>query len=111
MSIDTPTKGNDNSEPPVRESGAPLGVESMQAGSDIPILGAEDPTIAARAEDAARRARSNRRVGWTLVLLCAVFFVGIIAARMTDDARSGLVTLGFAITLFLVVAIGRNLWK
>ncbi|MFO1315481.1 MAG: hypothetical protein U1F58_07730 [Burkholderiales bacterium] len=112
MSNDTSVKGHDNSDAPVKESGAPLGLESMQAGSDIPILGVENATAASTlAEEAAHRRRANRRVAWTLGLLCSVFFGGIIAARMSGDSRVGLITLGIAISLFLVVAIGRNLRK
>lgn len=112
MSIDTSVKGYNNSNAPVKESGAPLGLESMQAGSDIPILGAENQTAASKvAEEAAQRRRANRRVAWTLGLLSAVFFGGIVAARMSGDSRIGLITLGIAISLFLVVAIGRNLRK
>ena len=113
MSIDATDKASDKSNAvPVKESGAPLGLESMLAGSDIPILEGQDPPAASlRAEDAVRRRRSNRRVAWTLVLLCMVFFVGIIAARVSGDSRTGLVTLGIAITLFLILAIGRSLRK
>lgn len=112
MSIDTSFKGYDNSDAPVKESGAPLGLESMQAGSDIPPLGVESSTAASKLpEETAQRRRANRRVAWTLGLLCAVFFGGIIAARMSGDSRIGLITLGIAISLFLAVAIGRNLRK
>ena len=113
MSIDSTTKSAETSDArSVKDSGAPLGLESMQAGSDIPILGAESPAPAAPpTQDAARLRRSNHRVAWTLVLLCTVFFAGIIAARMSGDSRIGLITLGIAISLFLVVAIGRSLWK
>ena len=62
-------------------------------------------------DDGSRTARSNRRVAWTLFALSAVFFGGIIFSRVTGDSRTGLMVLGAAIFLFLVVAIGRNLRK
>ena len=112
MSIDTLAKDSDNSDAPAKESGASPALESMQAGSDIPILASNNLTATSlRAENAARLARSNRHIAWTLVALCAVFFSGIIVARLSGDTRAGLVTLGIAISLFLVVAIGRNLRK
>lgn len=62
-------------------------------------------------DNGSRTARSNRRVAWTLFALSAVFFGGIIFSRVTGDSRTGLMVLGAAIFLFLVVAIGRNLRK
>lgn len=113
MSIDSTIRTAETSDADsVKESGVPLGLESMQAGSDIPILGAESPTPAVPpAQDPAHLRRSNHRVAWTLVLLCTVFFAGIIAARVSGDSRIGLITLGIAISLFLIVAVGRSLRK
>ena len=65
----------------------------------------------ARSDEAVRRRHANRRIAWTLLLLCAVFFSGIVASRVGGDSRIGFITLGIAITLFLVVAIGSNLRK
>ncbi len=65
----------------------------------------------ARESEAARSRASNRRIAWTLFALSTVFFVGIILSRLSGDTRIGLIVLGAAITLFLVVAIGRNLRK
>lgn len=61
--------------------------------------------------DGARTSRSNRRIAWTLFALSVVFFAGIIFSRVTGDSRIGLMVLGAAVFLFLVVAIGRNLRK
>ena len=112
MEIDTSAKDRQHSQAAVKESGAPLGLESMQAGSDIPIVAVEESTaVATCSDDTVRRRHANRRVAWTLLLLCAVFFGGIIASRVGGDSRIGLITLGIAITLFLIVAIGSNLRK
>ena len=62
-------------------------------------------------DDGARTERSNRRIAWTLFALSTVFFAGIIFSRVSGDSRIGLMVLGAAIFLFLVVAIGRNLRK
>ena len=65
---------------------------------------------AAPAVDAAQRLRaSNRRVAWTLASIAAVFFAGIIATRWMGGGTAGIGTMGAAVLLFLVVAIGRNL--
>lgn len=64
-----------------------------------------------REDNGAHVGRSNRRIAWTLLALSTVFFAGIILSRVTGDSRIGLMVLGAAVTLFLVVAIGRNLRK
>jgi hypothetical protein len=57
---------------------------------------------------AARRA--NVRTGVILASIAAVFFAGIIMARMfVGDSMIGISVLGGAVLLFLVIAIGRNL--
>jgi hypothetical protein len=55
-----------------------------------------------------RVARSNVRIALTLASIAAVFFVGVFAARMFGADGSGLTVLGFAIVVFLVIAIVRN---
>jgi heme A synthase len=53
--------------------------------------------------------RANVRTALTLASIAAVFFFGIIAAKLTGDASTGMSVLGTAVLLFLAVAIGRNL--
>jgi len=66
---------------------------------------------AERAVDVAQRLRaSNRRVAWTLASVAAVFFAGIIATRWVNGGTVGIGVMGAVVLLFLVVAIGRNLW-
>lgn len=66
---------------------------------------------AAPKDEAARTRASNRRIAWTLFALSTVFFAGIIFSRISGDSRVGLMVLGAAIFLFLVVVIGRSLRK
>ena len=62
------------------------------------------------AADVAQRLRtSNRRIAWTLASIATVFFAGIIATRWVGGTI-GIGVLGAAVLLFLVIAIGRNLW-
>ena len=44
-----------------------------------------------------------------LLLIALVFFFGIIFAKYVGDASTGMTVIGFAILLFLVVAIGRGI--
>jgi hypothetical protein len=53
--------------------------------------------------------RANVRTALILASIAAVFFFGIIAAKLTGDASTGISVLGAAVLLFLAVAIGRNL--
>ena len=65
---------------------------------------------AEHAVDVAERLRaSNRRVGWTLGSIAAVFFAGIIATRGFGGGTIGIGVMGTVVLLFLVIAIGRNL--
>ena len=65
---------------------------------------------AEHAVDVAERLRaSNRRVGWTLASIAAVFFAGIIATRGFGGGTIGIGVMGTVVLLFLVIAIGRNL--
>jgi hypothetical protein len=64
------------------------------------------------ANDAARRLRaSNLRTALVLASIAAVFFVGVIAARVFAGPETGVSVLGAVVLLFLVLAIGRNLRK
>jgi hypothetical protein len=54
--------------------------------------------------------RSNLRVGVTLGSIALVFFAGIIAVQFLGGMEAGITIVGAAVFLFLVVAIGRNLW-
>ncbi len=70
-----------------------------------------DHASATSATDGAQRQRaSNRRIAWTLSSIAAVFFAGIIATRWVGGGTVGIAVLGAAIMLFLVIAIGRNLF-
>ena len=63
-------------------------------------------------KDAAARLRSaNRKTALVLLSIAVVFFVGVIATRFMGGPVTGIVVLGTAVLLFLVVAIGRNLRK
>lgn len=49
------------------------------------------------------------RTAITLASIAAVFFFGIIAAKIFGDGTTGISVLGAAVLLFLALAIGRNL--
>ena len=51
---------------------------------------------------------ANVRTALILASIAVVFFFGIIFARYIGDASTGMTVIGFAILLFLVVTIGRN---
>jgi hypothetical protein len=54
---------------------------------------------------------ANVRTALVLASIAAVFFVGIVVAKLIGDTSTGMAVLGAAVLLFLVVAIGRNLRK
>ena len=58
---------------------------------------------------ASRLRRANRRTAVVLVAIALVFFFGIIATRFMENPTMGIGVVSFAIILFLIVAIGRNL--
>lgn len=63
-------------------------------------------------KDAAERLkRTNVRTALVLASIAAVFFAGILAAKMLGDPVTGMSVLGVAVLIFLVFAIGRNLKK
>jgi hypothetical protein len=51
---------------------------------------------------------ANLRTGFLLLAIAVVFFVGIIVSHYLGGAKAGLVVIGTAVVLYLVVAIGRN---
>ena len=54
---------------------------------------------------------TNVRTALILLSIALVFFFGIIFAKFVGDASTGMTVIGFAILLFLVVTIGRSVWK
>lgn len=54
--------------------------------------------------------KSNLRVAWALASVAAVFFAGVILAHSVGAGGRGLDVLGIVVVVFLVIAIGRNLW-
>ncbi len=58
--------------------------------------------------DAAVR-RSNLRTALVLLSIALTFFVGVIAAKFIGGYQVGMSVVGFAVLVFLVFAIGRNL--
>jgi hypothetical protein len=68
------------------------------------------PKAGAGAGDARVR-RANVRTAIVLASIAAVFFVGIVTAKLTGDASTGMSVLGAAVLLFLILAIGRSLRK
>ena len=58
---------------------------------------------------ASRLRTSNVRTALVLLSIAATFFVGVIAAKFIGGYEFGMSVVGFAVFLFLVFAIGRNL--
>jgi amino acid transporter len=54
---------------------------------------------------------ANLRTALILLSIALVFFFGIIFAKYVGDASTGMTVIGFAVLLFLIVTIGRNLWS
>lgn len=54
---------------------------------------------------------SNARTAVVLLSVAFAFFLGVFGARLMGVDGTGLFVLGFAMLGFLVVAIGRNLWR
>jgi hypothetical protein len=61
--------------------------------------------------DAARARAANVRTALALASIAAVFFAGVIAAKFMGGWTTGMGIVGFAVLLFLGLAIGRNLWR
>jgi hypothetical protein len=60
-------------------------------------------------DTAARLRAANVRTAAILFTIALVFFAGFIVSRYLGDMATGMTVVGFAVLLFLVVAIGRNL--
>ena len=63
------------------------------------------------ARDDVRLRAANRRTALILVSIAVIFFLGIVFAKFMGDASTSMTVLGSAVLLFLVLAIGRNIWK
>jgi ABC-type Mn2+/Zn2+ transport system permease subunit len=72
--------------------------ESVSASPDSSV---PDPAAKLRA--------ANVRTAAVLFTVVLVFFGGFIVSRYLGDMATGMTVVGFAVLLFLVVAIGRNL--
>jgi hypothetical protein len=71
-------------------------------------------TVPAMANDPKRDARlkaANRRTGLMLLAIALLFFFGIIASRFIESDAVSIAVVGGAVLLYLLVAIGRHLWK
>ena len=64
--------------------------------------------MSASPNDARRVRASNVRTALVLLSIAATFFVGVIAAKYMGGYEVGMSIVGFAVFLFLVFAIGRN---
>jgi hypothetical protein len=73
-------------------------------------LPAQQPGASAQGERADALRRANVRTALVLLSIAVVFFVGVIAARVYGGLSEGMSMLGFAVLLFLVLAIGRNIF-
>jgi small neutral amino acid transporter SnatA (MarC family) len=62
-------------------------------------------------DDAARQRAAVRRTGLLLLAIALLFFFGVIASRFIDSPIVSIAVVGGAMLLYLVVAIGRHLWK
>ena len=65
--------------------------------------------MTASPKDADRLRASNVRTALVLLSIAATFFVGVIASKFMGGYEVGMSVVGFAVMLFLVYAIGRNL--
>jgi hypothetical protein len=68
-------------------------------------------TVEPGPEDAARQRAAVRRTGLLLLAIALLFFFGVIASRFIDSPVVSIAVVGGAVLLYLVVAIGRHLWK
>jgi hypothetical protein len=59
-------------------------------------------------DDGTRLRASNLRTALVLLSIAATFFVGVIAAKFMGGYEVGMSVVGFAVFVFLVFAIGRN---
>lgn len=68
----------------------------------------QDP---APARDPARQRAANVRTALVLASIALTFFLGVIASKYLGGYETGMSVVGFAVFVFLVFAIGRNLRK
>ncbi len=61
--------------------------------------------------DPARIRAANVRTALVLFSIALTFFVGVIASKYMGGYETGMSVVGFAVFVFLVFAIGRNLRK
>ena len=64
--------------------------------------------MSASPKDERRVRASNVRTALVLLSIAATFFVGVIVAKFMGGYQVGMSVVGFAVLLFLVFAIGRN---
>jgi hypothetical protein len=62
-------------------------------------------------DDGARLKKANRRTGLLLLAIALLFFFGVIASRFIDSPLVSMGVVGGAVLLYLIVAIGRHLFK
>ena len=62
-------------------------------------------------DDAAHQRAAVRRTGLLLLAIALLFFFGVIASRFIESPVVSIAVVGGAILLYLLVAIGRHLWK
>jgi hypothetical protein len=71
-------------------------------------------SLASMNRDPERDARirtANRRTGLVLLAISLLFFFGFIVSRLITDEAVSIAVVGGAVLLYLLVAIGRHLWK
>ena len=116
----TETTAREFAPPPARVDGfLPLrGYAVLGDGRSCALVGSDGavdwwalPTMADdRTRDARLRA-ANRRTGLLLLAIALLFFFGIIASRFIESEAVSIAVIGGAVLLYLLVAIGRHLWK
>jgi hypothetical protein len=65
--------------------------------------------VSASPQGTSRLRTANVRTALVLLSIAATFFVGVIAAKFIGGYEFGMSVVGFAVFMFLVFAIGRNL--
>jgi hypothetical protein len=65
--------------------------------------------VSASPTGTSRLRTANVRTALVLLSIAATFFVGVIAAKFIGGYEFGMSVVGFAVFMFLVFAIGRNL--
>ena len=62
-------------------------------------------------DDVAHQRAAVRRTGLLLLAIALLFFFGVIASRFIESPVVSIAVVGGAMLLYLLVAIGRHLWK